>query len=257
MAQLTGKEHPLPTISSSRYNVKLAEDDQEVQAALSLRYEIFGKELDRISGLDVYQNLEKDQFDDQFHHLIVVDKTTAQIIGTYRLQTYEQALEGLGFTTNFRFYMEQFPHAMLQNAVEAGRACIAKEHRSGIVLYLLWKGLAAYLRHFRKSYMFGYAALDTDNPNAAYRTFDYLKQHNYLHPDIWVERREGFTEPWSWPSSQNGAGVDLPLLFKHYLNVGSKVCGGPSFDNVYRLIHFLILLHIDSIPERTRKMLLE
>jgi putative hemolysin len=255
MAQLTGREHSLPVISSSRYTVKLAEDIKEVQAALRLRYEIFGKELDRISEVNESSSLEQDQFDDQFHHLIVLDKGTNEVIGTYRLQTYGQASNGLGFTTNFRFYLEQFPPDLLKNAVEAGRACIAKEHRSGMVLYLLWKGLATYLRHFGKGYLFGYAALDTTNPQTAFRTYAYLKQQNHLHTNIWIERRQGFTEP--WPHHENGKEVDIPLLFQHYLNVGSKVCGGPSFDHNYRLIHFLILLDVNSIPDQTRKMFLD
>lgn len=257
MEHPAGTAHSLPNITSSRYTVKLAEHADEKRSAFKLRYEIFGKELDRISEIDTSNYLDKDQFEDQFHHLIVVDNKTARVIGTYRLQTHEQAVKGLGFTTNFRFYINQFPPDLLKNAVEAGRACIAKEHRSGMVLYLLWKGLAAYLRHFGKAYLFGYAALDTTNPHTAFRTYEYLKQHNYLHSNIWVNIREGFTEPWPGPHSAEDNEIDLPLLFQNYLSVGSKVCGGPSFDWHYQLIHFLILLDLDSIPERTRKMLID
>ena len=246
----------LPTISSSRYTVKLAKDPVEVQAALRLRYEIFGEELDRTPEVDQTQRLDKDQYDDQFYHLVVIDKESGQVIGTYRLQTYERAANGLGFTTNFRFCLHQFPNEVLKSAMEVGRACIAREHRSGMVLYLLWKGLAAYLIYFQKRYLFGYAALDTDNPYTAHRTFDYLKQHDYLHPHIWIERREGFTQPEAWPDSDDGHSIDLPLLFQNYLNVGAQICGGPSFDDSYQLIHFLILLDMDTMAEQTKSRFL-
>jgi putative hemolysin len=210
--------------------------------------------MDRGSDVDDIWQLEKDQYDDQFNHLVVIDKTTEKIVGTYRLQTYEQAINGLGFTTNHRFHVDQFPAELLENAVEIGRACIDKDHRNGMVLYLLWKGLAAYLQTYGKEHLFGYAALDSYNPYTASRTFQYLKQNHYLHHDIWIDRREGFIHPVHWPNDDHEPDVNLPLLLKNYLNVGARICGGPTFDLKHQLVHFLILLDIKAMPNRIREM---
>lgn len=251
------EEPVLPEVSSSRYTIKLAKTKAEFQAALRLRYEIFEMELDRGSGFNSERGIEKDRFDNQFHHLIVIENGTGEIVGTYRLQTYEQAVNALGFTTGLRFQLQQFPEDMLKNAVEVGRAGIAREHRNGRVLYLLWKGLAAYLNYFNKRYIFGYAALDSKNPNTAYRTYDYLKLNNHFHSNFWVEMKPEFIEPWEWPHPDDGQEINIPLLFQSYLNVGSKVCGGPSFDENVMLIHFLILLDVSAVPDSAKATFLE
>ncbi len=254
MKPLNGKAPVFPPIASSRYTIRLAANEEEVMAVLRLRYEVFWQELDRGSEVDDVRQLEKDQFDDQFHHLVVIDQSTEQIVGTYRIQTYEQAVEGLGFTTNHRFHVDQFPAEMLRNAVEVGRACIAKDHRNGMVLYLLWKGLAAYLQAFGKGYLFGYAALDTTDPYTARRTYRYLEQHDHLDPGIWIDRRAGFQHPWYWPETDSGTDVNVPLLLQNYLNIGARICGGPSYDEDHELVHFLILLDVEAMPDRTREM---
>ncbi len=254
MNQINGKAQHIPSIASSKYTVRLAANQEEVMEVLRLRYKVFWEEMDRGSDVDDVRQLEKDQFDDQFHHLVVIDKTTEKIVGTYRMQTYEQAINGLGFTTNHRFHVHQFPAELLQNAVEIGRACIEKAHRNGIVLYLLWKGLAAYLQAYGKGYFFGYAALDSDNPYTASRTFHYLKKNHYLDPRIWIDRRKGFDQPFNWPDTDKGPDVNIPLLLQNYLNSGAKICGGPTFDEDHKLIHFLILLDIEAMPNRTKKM---
>lgn len=254
MNQLNGKAHHIPPIASSKYLIRLAENQEEVLEVLRLRYKVFWQEMDRGSDVDDIWQLEKDQYDDQFNHLVVIDKASEKIVGTYRLQTYEQAINGLGFTTNHRFHVDQFPAELLENAVEIGRACIDKDHRNGMVLYLLWKGLAAYLQSFGKGYLFGYAALDSDNPYTASRTFHYLKQNHHLHPDIWIDRRAGFEQPLTWPDDDIGPDVNIPILLQNYLNVGAKICGGPTFDEEHRLVHFLILLDIKAMPNRIREM---
>ncbi|TVR29208.1 MAG: GNAT family N-acetyltransferase, partial [Balneolaceae bacterium] len=140
------KKRVLSDITSKRYTIKIADAETEVEAALRLRYQVFNEELHR--DFNFNENLDKDEYDDQSHHLIVIHNETDEIVGTYRLQTYEQAVRNNGFASEQRFQIDQFPKEVLVNAVEVGRACISKEHRSGRVLFLLWKGFAGYLTHF-------------------------------------------------------------------------------------------------------------
>ncbi|NBC24014.1 MAG: GNAT family N-acetyltransferase [Bacteroidetes bacterium] len=218
---------------------------------MKLRYKVFNEELSREFDFDA--GIDKDQYDDQCHHLIVVDNKSEEIIGTYRMQSFEQASQGNGFTSAVRFKLNNLPEEVLKNAVEVGRACISKEHRSGRVLFLLWKGFAGYLEHFRKRYLFGYAALDTNNMRVAQNTLDYLKKEGHIHPNFYIEPKEGYI-PEKNQFKEDTEDYEIPPLFKNYLDVGSKVIAGPSYDKKLDLIHFMILLDIEEISDRTRKM---
>lgn len=245
------KNQVLSDIESKKYTIKFARTEDEVDAALQLRYRVFKEELDRqftFSG-----ERDKDEYDDQAHHLIVVDNDTQGVIGTYRLQTYEQAKAGNGFVSAKRFRLDQFPDHVIKNAVEVGRACISPEHRSGRVLFLLWKGFAGYLSYFEKRYLFGYAAFGTTDFGLILNTCRYLREKGYYHPDYFIEAKSQYKID---PNVQfeKSDKIDLPPLFENYLNVDSTVCSEPSFDKELKLAHCLILLDVENISERTQKL---
>lgn len=245
------KDQVLSEIKSQRYTIKFAKTHEEVEAALQLRYKVFNEELKR--GFEDKSGMEMDRYDEQSHHLIVIDNASDTIVGTYRMQTYDQALAGNGFSSEVRFQINQLPLHVLENAVEVGRACISKQHRSGRVLFLLWKGFAGYLEHFGKRYLFGYAALNTDNFAIALSTYNYLKENGDLHPDFYIEPKREYKLNLN-NIVEKSEEIDIPPLFRNYLDVGSKVIAGPSYDRTFNLIHFMILLDVEEISERTRRM---
>lgn len=48
--------------------------------------------------------------------------------------------------TSDEFDLSGLPDELLNESIELGRACIAKEHRNSRVLYLLWKGIAEFMK---------------------------------------------------------------------------------------------------------------
>ena len=241
----------LSDIESKKYTIKFANTEEEVDAALELRYRVFKEELDRqftFSG-----ERDKDEYDEQAHHLIVIENDSGEVVGTYRLQTYEQAQAGNGFVSAKRFKIDQFPDHVLKNAVEVGRACISPEHRSGRVLFMLWKGFAGYLTHFEKRYLFGYAAFETCDFKRILNTCRYLREKGYYHPDYFIEAKSDYKID-ADPNIDETDEIDLPPLFENYLNVDCTVCSEPSFDEKVMLSHCLILLDIEKISDRTKKL---
>jgi len=244
------KSRVLEDVESKQYTIRIAKTEQEVDAALKLRYDVFKKELNR--NFRFNKERDKDEFDDQAHHLIVIDNESDSVVGTYRMQTYEQAQSGNGFVSSKRFHIDQFPESVLHNAVEVGRACISKEHRNGRVLFLLWKGFAGYLTHFEKRYLFGYSAFESKNPAAVFNTYRILKEEGKIHPEYDIEVRD----PYKFPVQANGQDsdeIDIPPLLKNYLDVGCYVCSKPSVDEK-NLSHCIILLDIETISDRIRKL---
>ncbi len=247
------KEKVLKEFSSNKYTIKFANTEQEVDEALRLRYRVFKEELGR--GFNFKDERDHDQYDDQSHHLIVIEKETQVIVGTYRVQTYEQARHGNGFVSGHRFHIDQLPLEVLKKSVEVGRACIDPEHRSGRVLFLLWKGFAGYLTYFEKRYLFGYSAFDSHDPQILMNTYHFLKEQGKIHPDYHIEVREPFKID-ETDLTGNTTETDIPALLRNYLDVGSFICSRPSLDLNEKLGHCIILLDIEKISDRIRKLFL-
>lgn len=238
-------------VENHKYQVKLAESESEVNEALGLRYKVFSNELNR--KFKFTDKIDYDEFDDQCHHLLVIEKESDRVIGTYRLQTYHQAVSGNGFVTSKRFELEKLPVKLLEQSFEVGRVCIDADHRNGRVLFLLWKGLAAYLKHFGLRYLFGYSALDTNDTQIAYNTYNHLLENELVNREYQVPVREEYRMDFAVDPEKEGK-VDIPPLLNNYLNVGTKVCSEPAYDAESKLYHLFILLDVHSIDERTRKM---
>src|SRR5258706_11345281 len=85
---------PQIEIREERYSVRFAQTQEELLATLKLRFEIFNLELEE--GLDesFQTGRDQDEFDATCHHLVIVETETNNIVGTYRLQTKETALQG-------------------------------------------------------------------------------------------------------------------------------------------------------------------
>lgn len=248
---MLAKASVLHDLRNHHYNITIAQTEEEVEAALKLRFNVFSRELDR--NFKFGNGIDRDEYDDQCHHLIVKENSTGKVIGTYRLQNRQRAEGGIGFYTSKRFQLEVLPHSVLDQAVEVGRACIHENHRNGRVLFLLWKGLAGYLQYYKKRYLFGYSALKTTNPNVAISTYNYLLENDFVDRKYVVPVRENYVcEP---DPGQNGkSNIDIPPLFKNYLDVGTRICSLPAHDKELDLLHFMILLDVDNISARTRKM---
>src|SRR4051794_35073814 len=76
------------------FRVRLALSDEERTLLFRLRFLIFNLEMNE--GLDqaYVDGQDRDAFDDVCDHLLVEDKLTGRLVGTYRLQTGTVAARG-------------------------------------------------------------------------------------------------------------------------------------------------------------------
>lgn len=234
--------------SDSRYVVRLAANAAEIAGALRLRHEVFNLELGVPSQHD--EALEFDQFDLRCKHLIAVERSTGRIIGTYRVNTIGPA-EGIDkFYSYEEFALETIPESILRDSVETGRACVALDHRGSKALFLLWKGLAQHLLREGKRYIFGCCSVFTDDRKLGQSAFDQLVELGHVSLELAVTPRI----PIDVTGEHSAERVSLPPLFEMYLRLGAKVCGPPTYDDSFRSIDFLVVLDLESVAERHRRM---
>jgi putative hemolysin len=245
---------PTVEISDSRYLVKFAGNAAEIDAALKLRFEVFNLELGEGLETSFATFRDKDEFDEQCHHLIVMEKPGGGIIGTYRMQTREMAVLANGFYSAGEYDLSQFPPAVQDQSVEVGRACITKAHRNGRVLFLLWRGIAEYLRHTGKRYLFGCCSLTSQNAAEGVWLMNYLEKNGYRHRQFWVPARPGWECQADAASLAEIKPVAVPRLFRLYLDYGAKICSPPAIDRYFKTIDYLVILDIRRLNKRVYEM---
>lgn len=248
---------PSEHFSAGRYRIRFARDASDLHELQRLRFEVFNLELSEGLQESFATGRDEDVFDLQCHHLVVELVDGADVVGTYRVQTRGMARAAAGFYSDNEFELSELPDTILQRSVETGRACIHADHRNRQVLFLLWRGLAAYMTRTGNRYLFGCSSINSTEPRDGLKLMTQLRALGQVRPDFEVAVRpacscaapDGAAEvPEDWPE------IEIPRLFKTYLRYGSKVCGGPALDREFGTIDFLTLLDTEDLSERSRQM---
>lgn len=233
------------------YILKTISDSEELIEALRLRYQVFHREM---IGKSKTRGIDVDEFDFVCDHLAIQDKKTKRIIGTYRMNC---SLFSNNFYSHNEFNLRRIIEAP-DVKLELGRACIDKEFRNGIVIALLWRGIAEYMNKTDSSLLFGCASIKTESARQAallYRHFDLQErfQENFLCPptkafsmptlDLWIQvmQRELTLEEKSEVESL------IPSLCRAYLKAGAVLGGEPAYDAEFKCIDFLTILERENL----------
>lgn len=237
-----------------KYAVRFARDHEDLDEILKLRFNVFNLELGEGLEESFLTGRDLDDYDKTCHHLMVVEEPSGDCVGTYRVQTGAMAAAAKGFYSSAEFDLSLLPTEVLEDSVELGRACIAGPHRNTAVLFLLWKGLAAYVAHNRKRFLFGCCSLTSQDAREGKLVMELLEREGHLHPDFYAPPQPGsecyppgfgVREPFE---------VKLPKLFKTYLRLGAKVCGPPVIDRAFKTIDYLVIFDVFSMDSRMRQI---
>lgn len=232
--------------ATERYELTLAEHTDDVILAQRLRYEVFNLELHEGLSNAFETGLDADEFDQVCDHLIVRERESGRVIGTYRMQTGPSAARNRGYYSEREFSFHPYESARGE-ILELGRACVAAAHRNYTVLGLLWKGIAHYAQEHGARYLVGCSSLTSQDEAAG------LAVYRELAASHLVESRWQTRPQIGWRCSPlNGRPVALPVpkLMRAYLMLGAKVCGDPAIDREFSTIDFLTWLDLRVLPMR-------
>ncbi|MGI9366940.1 MAG: GNAT family N-acetyltransferase [Rhizobiaceae bacterium] len=236
-------------------HVRLARSAEEIEAAQSLRHDVFFREQGRqLAGDDPDSNRDRDEFDSYCDHLIVVDRSNGrdEIVGTYRLMRQSQALEMGGFYTQTEFDLGPLfaanPDARF---LELGRSCIRPEYRTKRTLELLWHGTWACCVNHGISIMFGCASFSGTNPDSHREPLGWLGKHAVLDPHESCNALgdEGFAleQLGCDKADLRSAMSGMPPMIKGYLRLGAKVGAQAVVDPEFGTTDVLVVLKVLQI----------
>ena len=118
-----------PTGTRPKDAARLARSADEVRRAQRLRFEILDLELGEGLAASHAIGLDVDPFDEFCDHLLVEEVTTAEIVGTCRLQTGQLAAANLGYYSEREFDFAPYKPFRCE-VIELGRACVDAQHRN-------------------------------------------------------------------------------------------------------------------------------
>lgn len=222
-----------------RYSVRFAATQEEVREALRLRYEVFNLELQEGLQSSHSSGFDEDEFDGVCDHLIVTDEGTGEVVGTYRMQSGDMAAHNIGYYSAREFDFTPF-EPLRGSLVELGRACVHRDHRSIIVVSMLWKEIVRYVLRNNARYMIGCSSLTSQDPTLGHAMYRKFAQDGSL------DEGSFFTKP--WPRFELPAAEPMdpcpppPRLLRAYLGVGAKICSEPAIDREFGTIDFLTIL---------------
>lgn len=231
--------------ANRRISVGLAVTEPERRAAQRLRWRVFAEEMGaRLSSPE--HGIDSDPFDPFCDHLVVRDDTTGEIVGTYRLLP-PASVERLGCSyTESEFDLRRLADVR-GSMVEAGRACIHPDYRSGAVLALLWSGIARYMMMGEFRYLAGCASVSmADGGQMAASVFREASASRLAPEEFRVfprcrlplERLE---------ASAPGA---MPPLLRAYLRGGAYIAGEPAWDPDFNCADFFVFLPLARLQFR-------
>lgn len=250
----------------------------------TLMYEIGRKreEAFRAVGEGTNREIDIDEFDTYYKHLILWDTTNYCVVGAYRLGIGKNILveKGLtGFYTNTLFDFKPKLIERLDNTIELGRSFVSTEYqRDALPLMLLIKGLLiSVLRYPDCRYLMGPVSISSWIP-LFYQSLIYHYLNNnclYGEPAEYAVAKSPFVPDFLRvdPAALLGRKMDspdmldrflmrlsnntyrLPTLVKKYIKLNSKVLSFNVDKEFNYCIDALIILDMKDIPENDIQML--
>ncbi len=238
------------TAGPSRLFTTLARDPADVAAAQRLRYRVFAEELGaRLPS--AAEAVDRDEFDAHCQHLILRDRATDEVVGTYRILPDTSAARIGRFYAAGEFDLGGI--VGLPGLVEVGRACVHPDYRTGTALALLLAGLARHIKAAGHQYVMGCASVPVgDDPGPA-ATLCRRLVRDYASPPEW---RVCPHHAFDVRTPDHPENLPLPTLLRAYLRMGAYVCGQPAWDDAFRTADLLVLLPMARLNERYTQRLL-
>lgn len=243
-------------VGGAGIEVGWAQHLDEVREAQRLRFQVFALEMgarlpQTVPGHDV------DLFDDYCEHLLVRDRETRQVIGTYRVLTPAQAKRAGSTYSDTEFDLTRL-RSIRERMVELGRSCVHAEHRHGGVIMALWGALAGFMVRNQLDTMIGCASIpmNTDGPHgvvggghAAASIWRQVRDKHLASIEYHVRPRL----PLPVDRLDSSLEVEPPALIKGYLRLGAKVMGPPAWDPDFNAADLPMIMRIADLPPRYRK----
>jgi putative hemolysin len=235
-------------------------------------------------GEGTNKEIDLDQFDNDYHHLLLWDREVKRLAGAYRMglgnEIYKKyGINGFYIQTLFRIEPEL--HQMMSNTIEMGRAFIIGEYQQKpMPLFLLWKGIVhVTLRYPEYKYLMGGVSISNKFSDFSKSLMiEFMKSHyydpyiaQYIHPkkeykvklkdadkDFVFDATKADMQKFDKIIDEIEPGaLRIPVLIKKYVKQNARLVAfnvDPKFNNA---VDGLMYIKVSDIPDSTVKPVME
>ena len=249
------------TAQDAPYTVRLAQSARDLRAAQRLRYRVFVTELGASGPMVDHANqLEEDEFDPFFDHLLLIDPAgdpglLTDVVGVYRLLPWDRMARAGRYYSDAEYDLTPLLSGG-RRLLELGRSCVDARHRGGAAMFLLWNGLADYVLERGVEVMFGVASFHGTDAAALAQPLSYLHHHHLAPPALRVTARPAQRlEMDLVPKGQVdklAAMAGIPALIKAYLRLGGFVGDGAWVDRPFNTTDVCLLMDTENMSVKHR-----
>ena len=240
------------SMSAGRYDVRLAESDEEIRAAQKLRYEVLYKESGgRITKEMLNVEREEDEWDEIAYHVVVLDrKNDQQVVGTIRLVSNATLSDKQPFYTEHAFNLDGLLNHY-EKSVELSRACVSPEGRGGAILMLLWKFTMQFIEQNDFDVLFGCASFSGTDYEKHTEILSYLFDKHLATTELMPIPKETVNSVAIKDfTTKPGTGKDrgkVPTMLRGYLKVGARISEHAVIDPVFNTTFVVIYVDVKKM----------
>ncbi len=223
--------------SKGRYSVTYLKDKNKLPEIQNLRFNTYREEF----NTDYFDNNggDIDEYDEYYSHLIVIDNEENRIVGTYRMACVD---ENTYFGKNFK--LDKKIEDLFPQTIEMGRLAIEKNHRNGLVMLFLFKGIGNFLQSNNKRYLIGAGSIPIPK-EFTYEKF--LPIANHIVKEI-GKNGENRLKPEQIEM--------MPSIMRTYSKIGCKILNSPHHDPDFNCIDYPVFMDIKSLDKKYSKLFL-
>ncbi len=215
---------------------------------------------EELAGRSTKTGLDFDKYDTVCDHLIIIHKESKTTVGTYRINLSQTPSE---LYTNSEFEIAEWVGRQTNSFIELGRACIHHEHRRGIVISLLWRGIAEYMKMANADLLLGCSSVKVTDTRSAAMVFKYFEINGHLSPEIFNPRKKFQMKDFLFWMMVFSKGLNenqmleaeekIPSLLKSYIKAGAKVASYPALDMDFNCIDLITTLKRSEMDHKLAK----
>ncbi len=228
------------SLNVHKFKTIIIQGGQYLEKAQFLRRKVFFKDAKK----------DEDEFDKFCRHIVVINRKTSEVVGTYRLLLRSVAEKAIGFYSETEFDMKDIKKNCKGELLEIGRACVDEAYRKYPIINFVWKAIFSYAKANKVKYILGCASVDHPQPQKVAEVFRFFQNKCFSSPAIRAYPLKGK----SYPYAKNVKDIDerrvatlLPSLIKIYLKMGAHVCGEPVWDKVFNTADFFMILNTQKM----------
>lgn len=241
-----------------RIQVRLTENDAEIEASQALRYQVFYEEFGAKPSEEMLnEKRDMDEYDPITDHLIVLDKDLPegpqQIVGTYRLLRQAVAEKHGEFYTASEYDIAGLlKHE--KDLLELGRSCVLPDYRNRPILQKLWQGIAQYVAEHSINVMFGCASMHGTDIDELSEQLAYLyhfhRTDDKICPKALPKHYVDMNRHRKEDLDVKKVFISLPPLIKGYLRLGASIGDGAVIDHQFNTTDVCIVMPTAKVTDK-------